>query len=143
MWDIYRIKIYRTIVIKNGKIVWKHRSYCWFLCLSMNFCGGCTGTTLREWKMTAFRENFISGDDFKVFLAIIVVVTMVQMLLRQLRRSLLMNCIAPAYLNNSNKGWLQRHLRLSSRNCRRHFKICTKNGAVTSPWLVLSTREVR
>ena len=43
--------------------------------------------------MTAFRENFISGDDFKVFLAIIVVVTMVQMLLRQLRRSLLMKMI--------------------------------------------------
>ena len=55
------------IVIRNGKIVWKHGRYCKYFRLNLKFLVWSYRECIKTAKMAAFSEDFLSGDDFEVF----------------------------------------------------------------------------
>ena len=88
--------IWISIVISNGKIIWKHGSFCWHFCLNLEYLGW----PCREYIKTAKRNNFKKWrllwriaqwkplwGCFSHFL-LLWLLSMVLMLLRQFRRSL-------------------------------------------------------
>ena len=42
--------IHHNIVIRNRKILCKHRLYCTYFCLNLKYLGGCTENTLKQQK---------------------------------------------------------------------------------------------
>ena len=49
--------VYNCIVIRNGKIVWKHGPYCWYFPLNLKYLGDRTDNTSKQRKLVAFVRN--------------------------------------------------------------------------------------
>ena len=72
-YNIIEIYIYRlstTIAIKNGNIVWKHGSHCWYSYLNLKFLRWPYREYIKIVKMAACSEDFLCWDDFDTVLAI-------------------------------------------------------------------------
>ena len=66
---MYRNDYFLTIVIRNGKLIWKHRPHCWYFRLNLKYLGW----PYREYSKTAtngsFWEELVSENDFEAVLA--------------------------------------------------------------------------
>ena len=49
--------MYYNIVVRNGKIVWKHGPYLRYFCLELKYLGGRTGNVSKQQKMMTFVKN--------------------------------------------------------------------------------------
>ena len=63
------LELSETIVIRNGKIVWKHGSYCLYFCLKLKFLGWPYRKYIKTAKMAAYNEDLLCRDDFDAALA--------------------------------------------------------------------------
>ena len=57
-----------NIVIRNGKIVWKHESYCWYFCLNLKYLGWSYRAYIKTAKNGDFCEELLSENDFAAVL---------------------------------------------------------------------------
>ena len=57
-----------SIVIRNGKIVWKHRPYCWCFCLNLNYLGWPYRAYIKTAKNGNFCLELLSKNDFETVL---------------------------------------------------------------------------
>ena len=53
------------IIIRNGKIVWKHGSYCWYFPLNLKYLGWPYRAYIKTAKNSDFREELLSENDFE------------------------------------------------------------------------------
>ena len=58
-----------TIVIRNGKIVWKHGPYCWYFCLNLEYLGWPNRAYIKTAKNGNFCGEFLSKNDCEAVLA--------------------------------------------------------------------------
>ena len=58
-----------TIVIKNGKTVWKHWPYCWHFCFNLKYLRWPYRAYIKPAKNGDFCEELLSENDFGVVLA--------------------------------------------------------------------------
>ena len=58
-----------TIVTRNGKIVWKHRSHCWYFFLNLKYLGWPYKEYMKTAKIGSFCEESLSENDFEAVLA--------------------------------------------------------------------------
>ena len=58
------ISIGHCILIRNGKIVWKHRSYCPYFCLNLKYLGWPYREYIKAAKKSGFCEELLSENDF-------------------------------------------------------------------------------
>ena len=58
-----------NIVIRNGKIVWKHRPYCWYFVLNLKYLRWPYRAYIKTAKNGNFWEELLSGNDFEAVLA--------------------------------------------------------------------------
>ena len=67
----FRVKyiIMEIIVIRNGKIVWKHGPYWWYFWLNMKFLGWPYRKYIKTAKMDACSDELLCGDNFDAALA--------------------------------------------------------------------------
>ena len=56
------------IVITNGKIVWKHRPYCWYFRLNQKHLGLPYRAYIKTARNGSFCEELLSENDFEVAL---------------------------------------------------------------------------
>ena len=56
------------IVIRNGKIVWKHGPYCWYFCLNLKYLG-LSKTYTKTAKNGDFCEELHNENNFETVLA--------------------------------------------------------------------------
>ena len=56
------------IVIRNGKIVWKHGPYCCYFCLNLKFLGWPYRAYIKTTKNGDFCEELLSENDFETVL---------------------------------------------------------------------------
>ena len=54
-----------SIVIRIGKIIWKHRPYRWYFCLNVKYLGGPCGSLIKTVKNGDFCEKLHSKNDFE------------------------------------------------------------------------------
>ena len=57
------------IDIRNGKMVWKHGSYCWYFCLNLKYLGWPYRAYIKTAKNSDFCEELLSENDFEAALA--------------------------------------------------------------------------
>ena len=76
------------IVIRNGKIVWKHGPYCRCFPLNLKYPGWPYRAYIKIAKNGNFCKEWLSENDIEAVLATFCFMTMVPRLLRQFRRSL-------------------------------------------------------
>ena len=57
------------IVIRNGKIVWKHGPYCWYFCLNLKYLRWPYRAYIKTTQNGDFWEEFRSENDFEAVLA--------------------------------------------------------------------------
>ena len=57
-----------TIVIKKGKIVWKHGSYCWCFPLNLKYLGWPYRAYIKTGKNDDFCEEFLSENNIEAVL---------------------------------------------------------------------------
>ena len=57
-----------NIVVRNGKIVWKHRPYCWYLCLNLKCLRWPYRTYIKIAKNGNFRQELLGENDFETVL---------------------------------------------------------------------------
>ena len=87
LWRNHLFLLSLSIVIRNGKIVWKRGPNCYFH-LNLKFLGGHAGNTSKQQKIVAFVRNYSVKMTLELFYPLPVVMTMVPMLLRWFRRLL-------------------------------------------------------
>ena len=58
-----------VIVIKNGKIVWKHGSHCLYFCLNLKYLGWMYKAYIKIAKNCDFWVELLSENDFEAVLA--------------------------------------------------------------------------
>ena len=58
-----------TIVIRNGKIVWKHGPYRWYFQLNLKYLGWLYRAYIKTAKNGDFSEELLSENDFETVLA--------------------------------------------------------------------------
>ena len=58
-----------NIVIKNGKIVWKHGPFCWYFCLNVKYLGWPYRAYIKTVKNGNFCEELLSENGFEAVLA--------------------------------------------------------------------------
>ena len=56
-------KMYYIIVIKNGKIVWKHRPYCWYFRFNFKYLVWLYRAYIKTAKHGNFCKEFLSEND--------------------------------------------------------------------------------
>ena len=56
-------------VIRNGKIVWKHRTYYWYFHMNLKYLGWQYRAYIKTAKNGDFCEEFLSKSDFEAVLA--------------------------------------------------------------------------
>ena len=56
------------IVLRNGKIVWKHRPYCWYFRLNQKYLGLPYRAYIKTARNGSFCEELLSENDFEVAL---------------------------------------------------------------------------
>ena len=61
--------IHLNIVIKNGKIVWKHRPYCWYFHLNLKHLEWPYRAYIKTAKNDDVCEELLSENDFEAVLA--------------------------------------------------------------------------
>ena len=59
----------KIIVIRNGKMVWKHGLYCWYFHLNLRYLGWLHGAYIKTAKNGDFCEELLSENDFEAVLA--------------------------------------------------------------------------
>ena len=59
----------KTIVIRNGEIVWKHGPYCWYFCLNLKYLGWPYRAYIKKVKNGEYCGELLSESDFEVVLA--------------------------------------------------------------------------
>ena len=57
------------IVIRNGKIVWKHGPCCWYFCLNLKYLGWPYRAYIKTAKNGNFCEELLSENDIEAVLA--------------------------------------------------------------------------
>ena len=57
------------IVIRNGKIVWKHGPYCWYFRLNLRYLGWPYRAYIKTTRNGDFCEELLSENDFEAVLA--------------------------------------------------------------------------
>ena len=58
------------IVIRNGKIIWKHGPYCWYFFLNLKYLGWPYGEYIKTSKNSGLCEELLSENDFEIVLVI-------------------------------------------------------------------------
>ena len=58
-----------SIFVRNGKIVSKHRPYCWYFCLNLRYLGWPYREYIRTAKNGDFCEELLSENNFEAVLA--------------------------------------------------------------------------
>ena len=61
--------VVRVIVIRNGKIVWKHGPHCWYFHLNLKYLGWPYRACIKTAKNGNFCEEMLSENDFDAVLA--------------------------------------------------------------------------
>ena len=61
--------IFYIIVIRNGKIVWKHKPFCWYFCLNLKYSGWSYRAYIKTAKNGGFCEELLTINDFEAVLA--------------------------------------------------------------------------
>ena len=56
------------MVIRDGKIAWKHRLYCWYFYLNLKYLGWPYREYIKTAKNGGFCEKLLSENDFEAFL---------------------------------------------------------------------------
>ena len=69
LWTAATKVRYWIIVIRNQKIVWKHRPYCWYFCLNLKYLGCPCREYTKTSKNGGFFEELLSENDFQAVLA--------------------------------------------------------------------------
>ena len=59
----------QIIVIRNGRIVWKHGPYCWYFRLNLKYLGWLYRAYIKTAKNGGFCEELLSENDFEAVLA--------------------------------------------------------------------------
>ena len=67
--DIF-ISIYITIVIRNGRVVWKYGQHCWYFRLNLKYLGWPYRGYIKTARNCGFCEELLSENDFEAVLAI-------------------------------------------------------------------------
>ena len=57
-----------NIVIRNRKLVWKHRPYCWYFRLSLKYLGWPYKEYIKTAKNGDFCDELLSENDFETVL---------------------------------------------------------------------------
>ena len=101
-----------NIIIRNGKIVWKHGPYCWYFCSNLKYPGSQYKEHMKTTKMMDFVRNCLIKMTLKLFCLHSFVMTMVPTFLRQFRRSLQIekiingkcsSCVTVQHLNQKQR----------------------------------------
>ena len=137
----------KTIVIRNGKIVWKHGPYCWYFCLNLKYLGWPYSAYIKKAKNGEFCEELLSESVVEVVLATFcycdydakALSKRVSQMLFVFYNMLNSQNIATYQSKGNSKKWLV------TRICPAKLKSCwscTEKRAITDPWWVLSIMEV-
>ena len=60
--------LHSNIVVRNGKIVWKHGLYCWYFRLNLKYLGWPYRAYIKTAKNGDFCEELLSENDFEAVL---------------------------------------------------------------------------
>ena len=60
---------FQGIVIRNGKIIWKHGPLCWYFHLNLKYLGWPYRAYIKTAKNGDFCEELLSESDFEIVLA--------------------------------------------------------------------------
>ena len=85
-WQYFKLS--DSIVIRNGKIVWKHRLHCWYFCLNLKYLGWPYWEYIKAARNGGFCSELLSGNDFEAVLATFYFMTVIPTPLKQFKRSL-------------------------------------------------------
>ena len=112
-----------SIVIRNGRIVWKHGPHCWYFHLNLKYLGWPYRTYIKTVLATfcCYDHGATASEEVQK-------ITTDQKEYRKCSSSVIICWIAKIYLSINNSG-----KRLS----------CTEKRAVNGPWWVLSIMQVR
>ena len=66
---IRRNVLFQIIVIRNGKIVWNHGTYCWYFCLNLKYLGWPYREYIKTVNDGGLYEKLLSENDFEFVLA--------------------------------------------------------------------------
>ena len=150
-----------SIVIRNGKIVWKHGPYCWSFRLNLKYPGSPYRAYTKTAKNGNFCEELHSENDIEVVLAIfccynhgvktseaVQKIATDQKEYRKCSLCVIICWIAKIHLaisinQSSNKQWKVVGYKETPDVAKKSCWSCTEKRAITGPWWVLSIMEVR
>ena len=142
--------VFQNIVIRNGKLVWKHGLYCWYFRLNVKYLELLYRAYIIWAKNVHFYVELPSGNDFETVLVtfccydhgvkasnVVQKIATDQKECRKCSSCVIICWIATIYLPINN--WFLGHLRPKLKKLLKLYK----KRAITGPLWVLSMMEVR